>query len=132
MSDRNRNDKLPIIIAIIIGIILVAAGGYIMLHDINADSRNSARDLAANPSNIISQDNKLYYFVDRGNDIITIMVQGYATSGSGYRDYYINPLEDGYAYLRSKCKVVSREILPSFEGVVVAYSITVEGTCKLK
>lgn len=130
----NDKSKVPIYIAIIVGLILVAAGGYFMLdgskieNNMRDDKSQTSRSNTYSPAD----DSKLYYFVDRGNDIITIEVKGVATTGDGYRDYYIDPLEDGYSFLRSKCKVVDRQILPSYEGRVVAYSITTEGTCYLK
>lgn len=119
--------KVPIYIAIIIALILVASGGYFLL---GSDTGKSQSNDGYKSS---SEDSaNMYYYTDRGNGVITIQVHGTPNAGSPYRDYYINALEDGYSNLRSKCKVISRDILSSYEGKTVAYSVTVDGTCYIK
>jgi len=116
----NKDSKVPIYIAILVTIILIAAGGYFVIQgNLNKKIGSETKSNDAKSDTSMS-----YHFVDRGHGGVTIEL-----SGSPDHMYTrIDTLETGLSKLRSICNVVSYQTLP-IDGTIYAYSVTVEGSC---
>lgn len=117
--------KVPVYIAILIAVILVAAAGYFVLGSENGKIHTTQNKDANNMKD------ESYYFVIRGSNSlndengITIEVNDISEETVTR----INSLENGLQKLRSKCNVISYETLGGIQGGTVAYSVTVKGIC---
>lgn len=120
------NTKVPAMIALAVAIILIAAGAYYLLGGGSEQRSNIKKSSLSNSDSSI-----LYSFTDRGNGLITISLIGTPSNGKDYRDYYINALEEGYSKLKSRCKIIDRQVLASYNGRTTSYSVEVDGTCSI-
>ncbi len=120
-----KDSRIPVYIAILIAVVLVAAAAYYVL----GSSNNQAADSEKTVNIAKSDSSASYSFVDRENGVITIKVSGTAAYGEKYRDYYIDALEDGYSKLKSRCKIIDRHVLASYNGRTTSYSVDVEEPC---
>lgn len=120
-----KDSRIPIYIAILIALILVAAAGYFVLRT------SPETDSKISEKNKFTSEGKSYYFVARGTNSlndengITIELEDISEKTA----IRINSLENGLQELRSKCNVISYETLDGIQGGTVAYSVTVKGIC---
>lgn len=116
-----KNSKAPIYIALLTAVILIAAGGYYVF----GGGSNEPKVKEKNTQNAKFDGSMSYYFIDRDNGGVTIMLTGTPSHSSSK----IDALENGLSKLRSICKVQSYEVLSYDDGETNAYSVTVDEPC---